>query len=354
MDPVAHTLAGAALAETGLKHKTRYGAAALIIGANIPDVDAIVTVLGSDTSLFLRRGLTHGILAMALWPFVLTGLLIAWNRWRPAHDDQPVHLGWLLALSTIGTWSHPLLDWMNTYGVRLLMPFSGTWFYGDTLFIIDPWFWLLTASGVVLVGTRSKKSLAGWLVLGGLASLLVLGVPMVGWGVKIGWLVGVGLIVGLRRVPRSPLFNQRVAQLSVASLILYITTVYGIARLAESRWTDDELIEVQSNPIPGVLFHHRLVLVYPSHYRVIPPHGASFEVRREVPNDVVSAALSAEQIKGFSNWTRFPYWTVEEDAQGWRVEFRDLRYVDPGEAPRGIGYAEVYLDRDLNPRPAPQ
>jgi inner membrane protein len=351
MDPVAHTLAGAALAETGLKNKTRYGAAALIIGANIPDVDAIVTFLGSDTSLLLRRGVTHGILAMALWPFILTGLLVAWSRWRAKDDPQPLHLGWLLVLSTIGTWSHPLLDWMNTYGVRLLMPFSQTWFYGDTLFIIDPWFWLLTASGVVLVSSRSKRSMAGWLLLGGLASLLVLGVPMVGWGVKLGWVLGVAVIVGLRRVRRSAVFNQRMAQFGVASLILYITTVYGIARLAESRWTDDDLIEVQSNPMPGVPFHHRLVLVYPSYYRVIPPHGAPFDVPRVEPDAIVSAALSADQIKGFSNWTRFPYWTVEEVEDGWRVEFRDLRYVDPGEAPRGIGFAEVHLDQNLKPRP---
>ena len=35
-----------------------------------------------------------------------------------------------------------MLDTLNTYGVRWLMPFSGRWFYGDTLFIIDPWVWL--------------------------------------------------------------------------------------------------------------------------------------------------------------------------------------------------------------------
>ncbi len=30
------------------------------------------------------------------------------------------------------------MDWLNSYGVRLLMPFSNRWFYGDALYIVDP------------------------------------------------------------------------------------------------------------------------------------------------------------------------------------------------------------------------
>ena len=52
----------------------------------------------------------------------------------PAKKRLPVHKGWLLALAYIGTISHPALDWLNNYGVRLLEPFSSQWFYGDTHF----------------------------------------------------------------------------------------------------------------------------------------------------------------------------------------------------------------------------
>jgi inner membrane protein len=37
---------------------------------------------------------------------------------------------------------------MNTYGVRLLEPFSHQWFYGDTLFIADPWIWIMLILGL--------------------------------------------------------------------------------------------------------------------------------------------------------------------------------------------------------------
>lgn len=356
MDPVAHTLFGATLAETGLRRVSRYATPTLIIGANLPDVDALATFLGSDTSLLLRRGWTHGVLAMVVLPALLAGAMWAWDRHRQrtAAPDQRqgsgFHLGWIAALSYLSVWSHPALDWMNTYGVRLLMPFDGRWFYGDTLFIIDPWFWLLTAAGVVLARSRSRRSIAGWIVLATLATGLVLFVPMVGWGVKIGWLIGVAVIVGLRLQTPSDGLRRAVARGGFATLLVYIGVVFGLARMAETTAAGETApLEVQANPMPGVPFEHRVVLVYQEHYRVIPPHDAAFDVPRSEPTEVVRAALEAESIAGFANWTRYPYWNVEETDRGYRVTFRDLRYVDPGEPARGIGLAEVELDRELNP-----
>jgi len=348
VDPVAHTLFGAALAETGLKRLTRYAPAALIIGANIPDADALVTILGHDTSLYLRRGITHGVLAMVIWPIILWGLFLLWNRWRPG-DGAPIHRGWLFVLSCLGTWSHPLLDWMNTYGVRLLMPFDGRWFYGDTLFIIDPWFWLLTGSGVVMVSSRSRGALIGWVVLGFLASMLVLTTSMVGWGVKVGWVLGVAVIVGLRYRARNSGFDERTARFGVVTLLLYITTVYGVARLSEKGFQEDGLIQAHSGPKPGTPFEHRTILVFEDRYKVITG-DTFFEVPRQPTDKVVEAALRHPDIRGFSNWTRYPYWTVSTTDDGYVVEFRDLRYVDPGKPPLGIGYAKVRLDKDLNPQ----
>lgn len=62
----------------------------------------------------------------------------------------------LLLLSFIAIVSHPVLDSLNTYGVRWLMPFSGQWFYGDTLFIIDPWVWLALGLGLFFTARKQK------------------------------------------------------------------------------------------------------------------------------------------------------------------------------------------------------
>ena len=114
MDPLTHTLAGANLAATRLGEKTRLAAAALVIGANLPDIDGITYFIDPELALGFRRGWTHGVLALVLWPFVLTGALLLYGRLRP-DPQRPVNVRWLFALSAIGIWSHPALDWLNTY-----------------------------------------------------------------------------------------------------------------------------------------------------------------------------------------------------------------------------------------------
>ncbi|MEM1183312.1 MAG: metal-dependent hydrolase, partial [Acidobacteriota bacterium] len=147
MDPLTHTFFGGALAESGLKRRSALATATLMIGANLPDVDVVAYAWGSDAALGFRRGWTHGVLAMAVLPLVLTGLMVGVDRWRRRRDPGAPGVGadpkQLLVLSALAVWSHPPLDWLNTYGVRVLMPFRGDWFYGDALFIIDPWVWLM-------------------------------------------------------------------------------------------------------------------------------------------------------------------------------------------------------------------
>lgn len=146
MDNLTHSLVGALIGQAGLKRRTGLAMPALIIGANLPDVDAACTVYGIE-SLAMRRGVTHGPIAWVLLPLVLAGVLWAFDRWQEGRGKRPegrlpVQFGWLYLLSLIACLTHPALDWLNNYGIRLLEPFSHRWFYGDTLFIIDVWLWL--------------------------------------------------------------------------------------------------------------------------------------------------------------------------------------------------------------------
>src|SRR5512137_3074203 len=92
MDNLTHTLLGAALAETGLRRWTPLAAATLLIGANLPDVDGILYWVARPESAYgFRRGWTHGLAAVAAWPLVLAGLVLAWDRWvrRRRHPQAP-------------------------------------------------------------------------------------------------------------------------------------------------------------------------------------------------------------------------------------------------------------------------
>ena len=162
MDNLTHSLAGAILGQMGLKTKTGLAMPTLIIAANLPDIDAAAVLLGGHQHLAMRRGLTHGPIAMVLLPVLLWAAMVAWDKWRPNEKRLPVHKGWLLALAYIGTISHPALDWLNSYGVRLLEPFSSQWFYGDSIFIIDIWIWAALIAGVWISRRREKRGKANW------------------------------------------------------------------------------------------------------------------------------------------------------------------------------------------------
>ncbi len=347
MDPVAHTLVGAVLAETGLKRMSRYATATLLIGVNLPDIDGIAKIWGQDASLFFRRGWSHGILALVVLPLLLAGLIWLWHRWRCHRGDeqQAFHLRWIIALSFLAVCTHPLLDWMNTYGVRLLMPFDERWFYGDTLFIVDPWIWLTLAAGVLLARQGNNIESAFWLLIAAISSWLILTTDQVNFWIQFAWFGGMALIVVLRFKRAPSISAPTYARISLAMSVIYIGTLYGVARISENLVTDeyDTLLQVQANPLPGQPFPHRFVLVYDQYYRIIDAQGKTHEVPREKPNPIVEEAMQSESIRGFINWVRFPYWELEEIKEGWHVKFWDLRYQGPGSRGAAIGFAEVVV-----------
>jgi inner membrane protein len=217
MDNLTHSLVGALLGQMGLKRKTGLAMPTLIIAANIPDIDAVAVLLGGHQHLALRRGITHGPIAMVILPLLLWGAMLWFDAWQTRRGKRPekrlpVHKGWLLALAYIGCLSHPLFDWFNSYGVRLLEPFSSQWFYGDTLFIIDVWIWVALIAGVWLSLRREHGGNANW---------------------------------------------QRPAVLSTLFLMLYIginTVISGLARQTVEfsyQWERNaNLVQIVSNPVP--------------------------------------------------------------------------------------------------------
>lgn len=187
MDNLTHSLIGAVLGQAGLKRKTGLAMPMLIVAANIPDIDGVCMSLGT-VSLAMRRGITHGPIAMLVLPMLLTAFMLWFDRWQERRgkrpeDRLPVDPAWLFALALIGCLSHPLFDWMNSYGIRLLEPFSHRWFYGDALFIVDPWLLVILAAGVWL-GRRWNSVRPAWVTIGGVAAYLVFNLAISGLAVR--------------------------------------------------------------------------------------------------------------------------------------------------------------------------
>ena len=154
MDNFTHSLAGWALGQAGLKTKSRKGLAALILGANMPDIDVFFGWAPWEP-LAMHRGFTHGVIGVLLMPPLLAALLWLLDRWhvsrgKPFPSGLSMHVPWLIALCYIGAITHPLLDLQTTYAVQLLSPFSTRWFHTETLFIIDVWIWSALALAIWL------------------------------------------------------------------------------------------------------------------------------------------------------------------------------------------------------------
>jgi inner membrane protein len=162
LDNLTHSLAGWVLAETGLKRRTRKGLAALVLAANMPDID-VFTGWVPWLPLATHRGFTHGLLGgVVVMPPILAGLLWLLDRWQVSRGAQfrsglTMHFGWLLALCYLGAITHPLLDWQNTYAVQLMSPWNTRWYHNDALFIIDPWIWLTLGLGIWLSRRRERR-----------------------------------------------------------------------------------------------------------------------------------------------------------------------------------------------------
>jgi inner membrane protein len=286
-------------------------------------VDVLAYFWGSATDLAFRRGWTHGILALTLWPFVLTGAMIALDRGlsrvRRASPPSGLVPGQLLLLSSVAILSHPILDTLNTYGMRWLMPFSGRWFYGDTLFIVDPWLWLALGAGVALSrpgrgGTRPAR-IALWLSFAYVAAMAA-----------------------------STLAARRITGREIAA-----SSGQAVERLMVS-------------PFPVNPFVRSVVAEQEEVYRtarfrwLAHPHLDSASVRilakRGADHPAIRAAAATTVGRRYLGWARFPVFEVEPAGGGdFMVRIVDLRYGDPPGAPIGSVSIPVTIRPVSGPSP---
>lgn len=161
MDNITHTLAGLAVAEAALALRGRKTPVpeGLARGAwlgsalanNLPDVDfAYAGITGSPLGYLLHhRGHTHTLAlapVVAIVPFLLGRLLQKRGGDTPSRSSDV----FLYLLCLLGSVLHIVLDFGNSYGVHPFWPLSSAWHYGDTIFIVEPAWWLTLAIPLAL------------------------------------------------------------------------------------------------------------------------------------------------------------------------------------------------------------
>jgi inner membrane protein len=339
MDPLTHTLVGANLGSTRFAEKSRLAVAAFVIGANLPDVDSILYFTGhDDLALYVRRGWTHGVLALVLLPFIQTALLLTYDRLRP-HATRRADPRWLLGISAFAILTHPFLDWLNNYGMRWLMPFRGTWFYGDTVYIMDPWLWLILGCGWLAPRRASWWSIAALVIVTALLMKIVSGrsasyIPVV-------ITVAAILLATLLWRPKddAPRF---------AVIALLLAGTYIAARLGIHAWVANDVQKktgasaIMAAPQP----------IDPTRWDVVIRTGEHFRYGRWLrgtltlaedrlpvakPSPEWTIAQNDPAVRGFMTWVRFPWYEVERTPTHTRIFVHDARYAVRRRAGQGFG-----------------
>ena len=398
MDNVTHALAGLLLADLTTRQlarrdgrpvdrSVRRTAAVLgIAAAEFPDLDLLYSgpVLGMGKLGYLlhHRGHTHTIVVALVSALVLWGLALVLSRQVRAGPTRLAMLG----LAVAGTLSHIALDFTNSYGVHPFWPVDNRWVYGDMVFIVEPWLWVIAIPALVMV----DRSRFGRVALIG-ALLLILAAAWTLGMVPSGVALALTLTAALWSAGAYALRTGRVTALAVAAwcafeLVSGIATRAAFAQVA--RVVPDGLADVVLTPAAAdpLCFDAIVVEATDTLYRVHRAtvaawpavraraacraasarsllEGSDLGILREgvVPtphaeSDAVTWRLSwaapraelvrlAERcdVRAALGFIRVPVWRVEPDGE---VRLSDLRYGTGGD-----GFADVRFPREVDACP---
>jgi inner membrane protein len=302
MDPLTHTATGLFLSRVGLGRWTPRALPILLLAANAPDIDVLSAAGGSLNYLHYHRHLTHSLVAMPV--MALAAVLVV----RVA-SRKPVH--WLGAFfaALVAVASHLLLDFTNSYGIRLWLPFSGEWLRLDLTSVIDIWIW-----GALLLG------IAGPFVAG---------------------LVGAEVSSG---TVRDKNHGCGFAIFALAFLLLYncgrgVLHTRAVAALDSRLYGESIPLRVAAMPYPANPWRWRGLVETSDFYEVEdlnlagefdPTRGMVFY--KPDPNPALEVARRTVTIQEFLRFAQFPLWRimpVSEPENGQRVEVLDMRFGTP-------------------------
>jgi inner membrane protein len=323
MDNLTHTLTAVAISQTGLNRKTRFATLTLILAGNAPDIDILSGLKDSVTYLKYHRGISHSLVGITALAIIIWGLMCWMGKKVRPKPGLPLNSRWLLLAAFLGTGSHLLLDFTNSYGVRPFLPFSGRWYAWDIMFILDPLLLALLIVGLALpwllrlvseeVGARKQRSVSGAVFC--LCGILAL------CGIRdFAHRRALGILDSHTYSGENP---QRFSALPVA---LNPFTWMGVVE------TETSFHVVTVNALdPGGL----------------PEEMGTFE--KPQPSPSLAAAMNTRAGMIFMDFARFPWAQVDESDEGYRVSLTDLRFYHPPAQSRNFTL-DVDLDKNLQTR----
>jgi inner membrane protein len=369
VDNLTHSLVGLTAAKAGLEKLSPGATTLCIIAANAPDSDIVVLAFG-DRWTFLQhhRGITHaivGVIALAIvLPLIFYGIDRLWSRYK----EQPpqTKLKGLMIASFVASATHPLLDWTNNYGIRFFLPWSQKCSYGDLVFIVDPYIWLILGGAVFLLTAKTRFMKVIWGVIAALTTFLVVASPRSGGLpypnlIALLWIVTIIVFIVLSLKGARERWGKNIAYVAIA-LVLGYWSLLAVAHSRAVARGNEEAAKIANGEtvlrlaaMPRLANPFRWDCVFETDramYRFdlgLLSDGGGNPVRYEKPGpelkpvvDYVSEQRSAQVFLGFA---RFPVLKLADPGCTTRtlVQLADLRYTEPGRS-RGTFSLELPVD----------
>ena len=369
MDNLTHSLVGLTAAKAGLDRLSPGATTLCVLAANAPDSDIVVLAVG-DRWTFLQhhRGITHaivGVIALAIvLPLIFYGIDQFWSRYK----DQPpkTKLKGLMIASFIASATHPLLDWTNNYGIRFFLPWSQKWSYGDLVFIVDPYIWLILGGAVFLLTARTRFSKLVWGLIAAATTFLVVASPRSGGLpypnlIAAFWIVAIVTFIVLSIKGATERWGRNIAYVAIVLVLCYWSFLAFAHSRALARGNEEAAKMANGETVlrlaamPRLANPFRWDCVFETDramYRFdlgLLSDGAEKPVRYEKPGpelqpvvDYVSEQRPAQVFLGFA---RFPVLKIADPGCTTRtlVQLADLRYTEPGRS-RGSFALELPID----------
>ncbi|MDT4896553.1 MAG: inner membrane protein [Acidobacteriota bacterium] len=376
MDNLTHSLVGLAAAKAGLERLSPGATAVCVLAANAPDLDILAALGGKWFYLHHHRGITHsfvGTLTLALLIpclFYVVDRLIARLRKR----EPRVRFVGLLIASLIVSASHPLMDWTNNYGVRPFLPWSGDWYYGDLVFIIDPWIWMAVGGAAFLLTSKKTWQAIFWSTLALILTILIFSMRLENAGLlypnlfRALWIAGIVALVVVRWTRLVQPWGSKVALVALALVLVYWG---GLAVAHRSAFSEAQAIaqklsvergetlgRVAAMPVLADPFRwlcvadteratYRFLLSLTGGEDKLTGEVARFEKPQGAEAVAAKRASKDERAQIFLSFARFPASSVEGDCLSeLLVQFADIRYTEPGALRRGTFSLEVPVTCD--------
>jgi inner membrane protein len=364
VDTITHSLFGFIIAKSAGNTASRFTIPTCILAANAPDIDIVVWPFwGLYPYIHHHRGITHsliGILGLGLLipaMFWLLKYIVSWIR-KTSIDFNII---FLVRMSLIASASHLVLDWTNNYGIRPWLPWDSSWYFGDLIFIIDPWLWLIFGSSAFLLSSTSKLIKWSWLfgaIL--IAGFLILtsfkGTIRSPKLVPFLWITGMILVTIIQHKVRVKEWRRTIAVGSFITFIIYLIVLSIVHHMAfkQSKFIANSLAHNNGEHIERIVVQP--MFANPTDWECLAETNqatyrfkVSLNKSSQLNTDpiiqykkpvgsiaaIVNQASENWRAKIFLGFARFPVVVVNETLEGkYLVEFADLRFARP-EAKRG-------------------